>query len=515
MMRTASRRPPLFWLTPFVRSALFVWSMSFVWAAFVSSALLLMAGSARAAEPQKLNVLLIISDDLRDTVGCYGNTVIKTPNIDRLAARGVRFDRGYVQFPGCNPSRASFLSGLRPEQTGVVDNATNLRTQLPHVITMPQLLRQQGWYTASYGKVFHLSGETDAEKKVWMDLPYSWDDAQFFRATEIGRKGQIRNLTNGKLYWCIAGPLEGNDDDQPDGQNAAHAVRAMEDLTAQGKSWMVAAGFHAPHNPFIWPKKYFDLYPPGSLTLYRDPPEMTPVPPLSMPGEGYAQAFDAFSDQDRMDFLHAYCAGVSFADAQVGRLLDTLDRLQLWDHTLVILLGDNGYHLNERKWWNKNTLFERSCRVPLIICAPDAKGGQVCRAPVEMVDLYPTVIDYSRLQPPHKLEGVSLRPLLKDPSGSVKEAAFSLVVRRGHQYGQSVRTDRWRYTQWSDETAELYDEPADPEETHNVVDSPTNAEVVQRHQALLRNLPPPRSTGSDTPQSRPRAKAQPEPKPSR
>ena len=166
------------------------------------------------------------------------------------------------------------------------------------------------------------------------------------------------------------------------------SIRAIERQTAAGKPWIIGAGFHRPHDPFLVPKKYFDLYPAGSLKLYRDPADITSVPPLSMPGGGFAKAFAAFSDADRMEFLTAYYAGVSFMDAQVGRVLDALDRLQLWDDTVVIFAGDNGYHHNERDWWNKNTLFERSCRVPLVIAAPGARGGQVCRGLAELVDLF-------------------------------------------------------------------------------------------------------------------------------
>jgi uncharacterized sulfatase len=444
-------------------------------------AYILVAITAIAAEP-KLNVLLIISDDLRDTVGCYGNRAVKTPNIDRLAARGVRFERAYAQYPVCNPSRTSFLTGLRCEQTGVTDNRTMFRTKLPDIVTLPQLLRQHGWYTASYGKTFHNGGKTTE----WLDVEKSWDVAELFKATPRGRVIEGRNLTGGKLQWCAWGATDGSDDDQPDGQTAAACIAVME--KQKDKPWMIAAGFHRPHDPFISPKKYFDLYPPGSLSLYRDPPDMSPTLPLAIPEGEFAKAFRAFSDTERMEFLRAYYAGVSFMDAQVGRLMDALDRLKLWDRTIVIFMGDNGYHHNERGWWNKDTLFERSCRVPLIICAPGIRPG-VARGLVELVDLYPTIVDYCGLSAPHKLAGESLRPLLEDPSRPGKKAAFTLVTRGATKFGQSVRTDRWRYTQWSDGTAELYDHNNDPEENHNVVGLPENAAIVSEHIALLRSLP--------------------------
>jgi uncharacterized sulfatase len=445
-------------------------------------------GTSSAAT--RLNVLLIISDDLRDTVGCYGHPVVKTPNLDRLAARGVRFHRAYAQYPVCNPSRTSLLTGLRCEETKVVANTTMFRTVLPDIVTLPQLLRQQGWHAASYGKIFHVGEAAGEVRAGWMDTGKSWDEAKMFQATPAGRKGEVRNLTGDQLKWCAVGVMAGTDDDQPDGQNALHAIGAIEQQTAAGKPWFIGAGFHRPHDPFLVPKKYFALYPPGVLKLYHDPADITPVPPLSMPGGAFKTAFDAFTDQDRRDFLQAYYAGVSFMDAQVGRLLDTLDRLKLWDHTVVIFAGDNGYHHNERKWWNKNTLFERSCRVPLIVAAPGAKAGKVCPGLVELVDLYPTVADYCGVKAPHKLTGQSLRPLLEDPTRKSKEAAFTLVTRGRGAYGQSVRTDGWRFTRWSDGTTELYDELNDPEEIRNLAADPNLASTRQKMQQHLDEIGP-------------------------
>src|SRR4051794_2695767 len=360
--------------------------------ALASVLLLLAVLPCRAAE--KLNVLLIISDDLRDTVRRYGNEAIKTPNIDRLAGRSVRFDHAYVQYPVCNPSRTSFLTGMRCEQTHVVDNRTMFRTRLPNVVTLPQLLRVNGWHTASFGKVFHVGEVIGEIREGWMDVGKSWDEGQMFLPTSASHVIEGRNLTGGKLKWCEWGSMAGGDDAQPDGQTAQHSIAAIEKYSAAKKPWMVAAGFHRPHDPFLSPKKYFDLYPPGSMKIYHDPPDISPPRRLTMPGGAFAEAFNAFTDTERQEFQRAYYAGVSFTDAQVGRLMDTLDRLKLWDNTLVIFIGDNGYHHNERNWWNKSTLFERSCRVPCIVVAPGATRGAVCRSLIELVDLYPTVIDY-------------------------------------------------------------------------------------------------------------------------
>ncbi|MBM3855556.1 MAG: sulfatase, partial [Verrucomicrobia bacterium] len=430
----------------------------------------------------KPNVLLIVVDDLRDTLGCYGNSAVRTPHIDRLAARGVRFERAYNQYPVCNPSRTSFLTGLRPDQTGVTNNTTLLRSRLPEVVTLPQRLKEHGWHSAAFGKIFHLGGGRDSDlRSRWMDLPRSWHTAESFEATGPGRKTLAgRNLTAGALAWCHWGMMDGTDEDQPDGQIARAVIERIESLGDQ--PWIIGAGFMKPHDPFFAPRAYFDLYPESAIRLHRDPPDQTPAPPLAVGFGSFGAAFAQFTDRERREFQRAYYACTSFMDAQVGRVLATLDRRRLWDRTVVILLGDHGYHLGERNWWNKNTLFERSCRAPLLIAAPGVAPG-VARGLVEFVDLYPTVADFAGLPVPAGLAGESLRPLLADPGRPGKRAAFTLVTRGPQQRGDSVRTARWRYTEWSDGARELYDHDADPEETRNV--AAAYPEVVEDLRVLL------------------------------
>lgn len=449
------------------------------------TALLLAASLVPAAAADRLNVLFIAVDDLRDSLGCYGNEAVKTPRIDQLAARGVRFDRAYVQYPVCNPSRSSFLTGLRPAQTGVTDNTTLLRDKLPDVVTFPQMLKDAGWHSAAYGKIFHLGGGRNAAlQSQWMDLPKSWHTAQAFEATDVGRRKLAgRNLTDNKLNWCHWGMMDGTDSDQPDGQIADAVIAQIEKLGEQ--PWIIGAGFMKPHDPFLAPKKYFDLYPDDSLTLYRDPADLTSAPPQAVGFGGFGEAFNAFTDKERMEFLRSYSACTSFMDAQVGRVLDTLDRLQLWDRTIVIFVGDHGYHLGERNWWNKNTLFDRSCRAPLVIAAPGVKPG-VARGLVEFVDLFPTIADFCELPQREGLAGQSLRSQLNDPTAFGKPAAHTIVTRGGQQRGESVRTDRWRYTQWSDGSQELYDHDTDPQETKNVAD--VHPEVVKDHRRRLQSF---------------------------
>jgi iduronate 2-sulfatase len=467
---------------------------------------LVLVSLSSAAGADNLNVLFIVADDLRASIGSYGNAAAKTPNLDRLAARGVKFERAYAQYPVCNPSRTSFMTGLRCEQTGVIGNLTMFRTKLPDIVTLPQALRQNGWHAVSYGKIYHVGEASDEIRDGWMDTGKSWDEAKMFRATETGRVIlEGRNLTGGALKWCQWGITGGTDDDQPDGQTAVHSIAAMEKLTADGKPWMIAAGFHRPHDPFLVPKKYFDLYPAGSLKLHRDPANMSPLEKHSLPGGAFAEAFNAFTDQERMEFLRAYYAGVSFADAQVGRLLDTLDRLKLWERTLVIFISDHGYHHNERNWWNKNTLFDRSCRVPMIVAAPGIKGGQSRGSIVELVDLYPTIADYTGVKAPHALAGQSLKKVIESPGAKTRDAGFTFVS-RGAVYGQAIRTPQWRYIQWSDGAAELYDATSDPGEVRNVVAEPINLAVVAGLKARLKQeVPYTPQTEAGTP-SRPKKK---------
>jgi iduronate 2-sulfatase len=437
-----------------------------------------------AAQP---NVLLIMADDFRDFGGAYTKEVVKTPNLDRLRAHGTSFERAYVQYPVCNPSRSSMMTGLRAEQTGIVGNDIKLREKNPDIVTLPQLCKEAGWQSHAFGKLYHLGGGKNVQaQQAWMDAGKSWHTAQAFEATKTGKKMlEGRNVTRGALTWCHWGAADGGDDDQPDGQIAAATVAKIHELG--DKPWFIGCGFMKPHDPFIAPKKYFDLYPLDSLKPWHDPADTKPVRADSVGFGGYGTAFAKLTDQDWRELFRAYCAGTSFMDAQLGRVLDVLDEKQLWDKTIVIFVSDHGYHTGERHWWNKNTLFERSCRAPCIIAAQGMKGGQVSRSLVEFVDLYPTVTDICGLKMPHPGAGLSLRPLLENPTASVKDAAFTLVTRSAKLYGQSIRTPRWRFNQWSDGHQELYDLDADPEELHEL--SASQPEVVTELAAKIKTLP--------------------------
>lgn len=436
--------------------------------------ILVMAALAAGPDPAppapggRLNVLLIAVDDLRPELGCYGSDRARTPNIDRLAARGVRFERAYCQYPVCNPSRTSMLTGLRPDATGVLDNATDFRDRHPDLVTLPQCFRQHGYRAASFGKIFHPHRRAGPGRPPVGD-PVSWAIVEDLPGMPAGAQGEGRNLTGGQLAWCRWMAAEGTDDDQPDGRNASAAIGFLE--ANRDRPFFLAVGFHKPHDPFVSPRSYFDLHPPDALRLFPGDGPAAPDPAQALP-RAMLDAFGRFTDVERKEFLRAYLAGVSFADAQLGRLLDALERLGLRDRTVVVLFGDHGYHLGERGWWNKNTLFEHSARAPLIVAAPGAGApGRACRGLVEFIDLYPTLTDLCELSTPAALPGTSLVRLLKDPDAPGKDAAFT-QVQRGPIAGRSVRTDRYRYTEWNGgrDGAELYDHDGDPQELRNLAD---------------------------------------------
>lgn len=432
---------------------------------------------------RRLNVLFIVADDLRCSLGCYGDAQVKSPNIDRLAARGVKFEHAYCQFPVCNPSRSSFLTGWRPDTTTILGNDTPLRAKFPDAVLLPQLFRQNGYFTASLGKILH-AGLDENGKRVFFQDTKSWDDCRNFEATKLGRQGEGRNLSGGALKWCSWLAAEGTDEDQPDGQSAAEAIKLLE--AHRDGPFFLAVGFHKPHDPFNAPKKYFDQYPLEAIQLAKEPDDRSVDLPLAIPS---AKTFAAFTDAERREFRRAYFAGISFTDAQVGKLLDALDRLGLWENTVVVLMGDHGYHLGEHGWWNKVTVFELCARTPLIVWAPRAKGmGRTAAGLVEFVDLYPTLAELCALAPPANLEGTSFRALLDDPARTGKAAAFTQVT-RGSLMGRSIRTDRWRYTEWDEGRSgiELYDHAngGDPGEYHNLASDPNHTGEIAKLAAML------------------------------
>ena len=272
-------------------------------------AILLSGLAADILAADRPNVLLIMVDDLRDYGGAFTRDVVKTPNLDRLRARGTTFERAYVQYPVCNPSRSSLMTGLRAEQTGIVGNNISLREKMPDIITMPQLCKEAGWQTHAFGKLYHLGGGNNRQaKQVWMDAGKSWHAAQAFEATKLGKTMlEGRNVTDGALNWCHWGAADGTDDDQPDGQIAAATVAKINELA--DTPWFIGCGFMKPHDPFVAPKKYFDLYPLDSLKIWRDPADITSARQEAVGFGDYGAAFAKFTDTEWRELFRAYCAG--------------------------------------------------------------------------------------------------------------------------------------------------------------------------------------------------------------
>ena len=454
-------------------------------------ATLALAAVASTSEPiqaPRLNVLFLIADDLNNDLGAYGAPV-RSPNIDKLAARGVKFDRAYTQYPLCSPSRSSLLTGRRPNATGVLTNppATNpmsphFREKLSEAVTLPQLFRTNGWFAARVGKLYHYGVPLTIGTGGLDDYP-SWDLTINPRGRDREVHDRIFSLRPGQFGATVSWLAdEGPDAEHTDGLAAAEAVRLLERFKRNSESFFLAVGFYRPHTPYVAPKRYFDLYPRDRIEL----PKLSDADRSRTPEAAYRSSFkeqDAMTDDQRREAIQAYWASITFMDAQVGHVLDALDRLGLADSTIVVFTSDHGYHLGDHGLWQKMSLFERSARVPLIIAAPGAKArGVAARGFAELVDLYPTLADLAGLKPNAVVDGISLAPLLRDPAASVKDAAFTQA-----RNGYSVRTDRWRYIEWEggEQGVQLYDMDKDPGETTNLANDARHAATVKELRARL------------------------------
>lgn len=455
------------------------------------------AGPAFAAD--RLNVLFVVSDDLSARLGCFGHPVVKTPHIDRLAQAGVRFDHAYCQFPLCNPSRASFLTGLRPDNTGVLENATHFRKKNPDHVTLPQAFQQAGYRVARVGKLYHYGVPAQIGTDGLDDEP-SWQERVNPRGRDKDDEEKIFSLNptaegagrfGGTLSWLAA---DGTDAEQTDGKIAAAAGQLLERYAAE--PFFLAVGFFRPHTPYVAPKPWFEMYPPGQVDFPGPPHDRTGFPAPAFGSQKAEQ--DRMTDAMRRDAIQAYYASISFMDAQVGQLLSTLDRLKLRERTIVVFFSDHGYHLYEHGLWQKMSLFENSARVPLVISVPGAaQAGALCQRPVELVDLYPTLAELCGIQPKVKLDGRSLVPLLSQPAAEWSKPAVTMVVRNPGAAGKkaqarmvtgrSLRTQRYRLTEWNhgEDGIELYDYDTDPRELKNLATDPAQAGVVKELRAKL------------------------------
>ena len=491
-----------------------------------------------AQEKSKPNVLFIAIDDLKPVLGCYGDKIIKTPNIDRLAKMGTVFLNNYCQQAVCGPTRASILTGMRPDFTKIRDLHTKMRDMNPNIVTLPEYFISQGYETSGVGKIFHPSC---VEKKV---DPQSWSipylvakDSDYYNGNvpiqkhyqspelraaqnneiavvgENGKKkakkddGDDESGARGPAFECLDLP----DNAYDDGVSALLAQNQMIQLAKNKKPFFMAVGFRKPHLPFVAPKKYWDLYNRQDMPLaeFQQHASDTKNFPYQYPGEltSYSgvKEFAKYDKNDENKFgltiekqkelVHAYYAAVSYTDAQVGILLNTLEKLGTLNNTIIVLWGDHGWHLGDHDMWGKHTNYEQATKTPLIIAAPGLKSGQT-KSMTEFVDVYPTLCELSGGKVPNYLDGKSLVPIMKNNKASVKEYAMSQYPRKmdkadinkvedgkGKLMGYSMRTEQYRYTLWlknftSDQvysadkvyTKELYDYAKDPLEKVNVSD---------------------------------------------
>lgn len=436
---------------------------------------------------EKLNVLFIAVDDMNNDLACYGHPTVKSPHIDRLAQSGVRFDKAYCQFPLCSPSRTSLMTGLRPDVTRTFDLNYHFRQHLPDAVTLSQLFKNNGYYAARVGKIYHY-GNPGQIGTNGLDDEASWTE----RINPKGRdKAEEHLLTNHTPKRGLGSSLsfqraEGTDEEQTDGIVATETIKLLEKHKDQ--PFFIAAGFYRPHCPYVAPKKYFDLYPLDQVPAAKGPfDEIKNIPTPALSSTSPWPWFGVTEQQSR-ESLQAYHATISFVDAQVGRLLDAVDRLGLKEKTIIVFWSDHGYHVGEHGLWKKQSLFENSARVPLIIAAPGKAKGQVSPRTVELVDLYPTLADLAGLPAPSNLAGASLKPLLEKPDAAWDRPAFTQVW-RGSFPGHSVRTERYRYTEWAHgkQGAELYDYQNDPKELNNLIKDPQHAKTIAELKSLVKS----------------------------
>ena len=495
------------------------------------AALLIWPRLAPAAGPaftdRRPNVLFIVADDLNTRIGCYGEPLVRTPALDSLARRGVRFERAYCQFPLCNPSRVSLLLGRYPTSTETVDFAWPALLGR-NWVTLPEHFRKSGYQVRLLGKVYHLDKDLMdhwfAEEPPGEDYPPDWSAGRkWVRKSQQVHAQMLADLARYEPYRTLAPPSTNfanmlrtwanvfgpaPDEEEAgaeakakayewtaDVKNAKAAVAQLERWAGSDKPFFLGVGFYKPHVPLRAPKRFFDLYDPDKIPL---PADFAPTPTLDAAVPIYAarQNLDLFFEERvtprrAREAIAAYYACASFMDEQLGRVLEALDRLGLRDNTILCLWGDHGWHLGEKGMWAKGTLFEPSAHAPLIIVDPRRKtAGQACARVVEFVDVYPTLVELCGTKMPPGLEGKSLVPLLDDPAAKWDRPAFTLVAREDW-LGRSVRTERWCYTEWDEgrRGTELYDLRADPNELKNLAKDPATAGVVRQLHKLLRASP--------------------------
>ncbi len=445
-----------------------------------------------SAKPERMNVLFMIADDLNTSVSGYGHPDCKTPNLDRLAARGVVFENMHCQFPLCGPSRASLMTGRYPYDIDILTLSTSdeLRKRNPGLVTLSQLFKNEGYVAGRVSKIYHMGIPKDIQNgTAGADDPESWDSVVNIKSPELDSPGQkvLLSPKNKRTqgFWSIRS--EGGDLAQVDGM-AAEAALAFLDQH-QKEPFFLALGFVRPHVPLVAPKKYYDAFDPAKMTLPQVPADDLDDIPAVVRNYKTTATY-GMDEQQHREIMQAYYASILYVDTQVGRVLDKLDELGLADNTVIVFTSDHGYLLGEHFKWQKCHLFDEATRVPFIVSVPWMKEtqGQKSAKITELIDLYPTLAELAGLECPDAVAGTSLLPLLRDPDSKdwKKTAAFTLTTIGG---GESVRTEKWRYSRYPKGGGEeLYDCQNDPSQFTNLADDPAYTETVKKLGGMLDQL---------------------------
>ncbi len=431
--------------------------------------------SAKSTRP---NVLLIVADDLNELLGAWGHPVVKTPHIDQLASEGFRFRRAYAQAAVCGPSRASFLTGRRPQEVGVIDNKAKFRDSCPDLVTLPQFFRENGYYAATAGKVFHHDQIFDEPSWDTCDPNWRFDE---FKATF----GESNDVTNGKLPWITWRAVE-EGTLWDDWVLNTVKVEIKKQQNAE-KPFFIAAGLMRPHDPFFAPKKFFDMYPLETIRLPENATrEGLPTAAFGSFGDWMVE-IDGIDAQGRKELLRAWYACISYVDAQVGKMIDALKNEGLYEDTIIVFMGDHGYHNWEKGWWGKATVWELSARSPLVIRVPGKSGDADVYRIVEFIDLYPTLAELAGLPQPERLSGRSFVPLIENPN--TPDSDWNGLAYTQFKDGlYSLRTERFRYCEWGmgDQIVPaLYDQTVDPSEEVDLSADPKYKNLVHEFSVQL------------------------------